>query len=666
MSTGPRLSLFCRRCDGRLVETKSRESRMNAPLVATNPDFIRAELGLSSELGAIPENARIKTVHRLALRGLIHDHPRVSRYTRRVIDLVNHTARALFATGGGGDSSPLTRLPRPAVRDTLLTFHAYYEHFAPPVFALDPDDERHAARYYPGLLSAATPNPAPLVMHEVCTPVIAALRDGWEYSDEARGPHDTDRPGAFYRLRRTPDQFNLERWSRLARQTGFYEYFYGSNFVAPHVYSTRLGNAIQRGYAEANTRTFLGECLPHLGLDGTKYYEIARLLWDVDSTVAAHRQDYCASLFGAVPRVQQAMVEYFNALEFYLSARPAEEQLTNLGQFSSYQGHGIIGRSGWISHLDYLLRNPTSPNWEVMPFTHPDLPFTRVWGLLQQAYRESGDNPVVRRRVQYFRRAFGLVRELVLAWHPVLTAMVPLESVVRRTQYEPMQWVQGQLMSGGFTRTTADIPDLRGGMRASAAEVRERVRGAIEVAVANRAAPHRGRNFTAVLVFRETIRRPIHRYLASPNVYGTTGDLAELGLGLGEYSGTTDEFSPVEINPTTRERIFVPLLDPETTWRRGWFLGEVVKYIRWWNAPAIRNLQRLSDAQRMAINTLPNLRPPTPERDDVGRLESLIPEGLRDSGVGVGMLWSMKRVIATLMTIRDDDFRPAFIFLGDA
>jgi len=243
---------------------------------------------------------------------------------------------------------------------------------------------------------------------------------------------------------------------------------------------------------------------------------------------------------------------------------------------------------------------------------------------------------------------------------------VPLESVIRRNQYEPMQWVQGQLMSGGFTRTAMDIPDLRGGMRASAAEVRERVRGAIEVAVANRAAPHRGRNFTAVLVFRETIRRPIHRYLASPNVYGTTGDLAELGLGLGEYSGTTDEFSPVEINPTTRERIFVPLLDPETTWRRGWFLGEVVKYIRWWNAPAIRNLQRLSDAQRMAINTLPNLRPPTPERDDVGRLESLIPEGLRDSGVGVGMLWSMKRVIATLMTIRDDDFRPAFIFLGDA
>ena len=183
----------------------------------------------------------------------------------------------------------------------------------------------------------------------------------------------------------------------LAREVAW---LYGRDFVAPHVYSTRLGNAIQRGYAEANTRTFLGECLPHLGLDGNKYYEIAHLLWNVDSTVAAHRRDYCDALFGEVPSVQQAMVDYFNALEFYLSARPAEEQLTNLGQFSSYQGHGIIGREGWISHLDYLLRNPNSPTWEVLPLDHPDLPFTRVWGLLQQAYQNSGDNPVVRRRVQ--------------------------------------------------------------------------------------------------------------------------------------------------------------------------------------------------------------------------------------------------------------------------
>jgi hypothetical protein len=204
-----------------------------------------------------------------------------------------------------------------------------------------------------------------------------------------------------------------------------------------------------------------------------------------------------------------------------------------------------------------------------------------------------------------------------------------------------------------------DIPDFRGGTPSSAVAVRGRVQNSLSSAIANRAAPYRGENFADTEVFRRTIRRPIHRYLASPNVYGMTGDLAELGLGLGEYTEDTDQFSPTNNS-------FTPLLDSTVTWRRAWFLGEVVKYVRWWNAPAIRNLPRLSDAQRMAINTLPNLRPPTPERDDVGRLESLVPEGLRDLGIGAGMFWSLKRVIATLMTIRDDDFRPAFIFLGDA
>jgi len=89
----------------------------------------------------------------------------------------------------------------------------------------------------------------------------------------------------------------------------------------------------------------------------------------------------------------------------------------------------------------------------------------------------------------------------------------------------------------------------------------------------------------------------------------------------------------------------------------------VVKYVSWWSSPPIRNLPRLTAAQRAAIN---NFRNPPRTWDDIAALEALVPGNLHDPGIGVGMLWSLKRMIATLMAIRDDDLRPAFLFLGDA
>jgi hypothetical protein len=227
-----------------------------------------------------------------------------------------------------------------------------------------------------------------------------------------------------------------------------------------------------------------------------------------------------------------------------------------------------------------------------------------------------------------------------------------------------MQWVQGQILSGGFARAALDIPDLRNpGARRSATAVQASVISALANAVANRPAPNGGVDFTLPNFFRSTIRQPIHRYLANPNVYGTTGDFAELGLGLGEYSDATDEFSPTfEINASSHARSFIPVLDPAIAWRGAWFLGEVVKYISWWSSPPIRNFPRLTNAQRTAINRFPNPR----TWDDIAVLENLVPGNLRDPGIGVGMLWSLKRMIATLMAIRDDDLRPAFLFLGDA
>lgn len=632
------------------------------------------ELGLNSfrSLGSpMPgsplSGAQALEVDRAALRGLVFDNARHNRHTRRILDLLNATALELVGpvvlrrdpgTLGVIPSGSSQVQPPVVPRDTLLTFHAYDEYYSPPIFEADPME--HPEKFYPDL-GAYPGNAAPLVLHPVLTPVLAGVRDGWEYREDADPAHQRS---AFMRLRTSAEQFCLERWSRIARQTGFYEYMYGDGYYMPRIYTARLQTALRRGYERANSRVFVAESIPHMGLDSIKFYELAKVLWNLGENVEEVRRDYCNALFGPGTRVAEPMYQYFTGLERAWANRPFRMQRWSPGNLDSYQGYGIIGCPGWITQLDYLLRGP---NWEVLPLEvldprtramipNPALPFHQVWDALQEAYRNSS-NELVRSRVQYFRRAFGLVRELVLAYHPVLSAWAVLENarndrgepVLEQHSYDPLSWVA--------TRGRGiDLTSPAHGQRIND-EWQERLR--IDAIPRLR----RGAQLlTLPEVFGPAIRTPIHRYLALDDVYGP-GELEGLGLGLGgpgSYSETTRQIA-LNLGPTTvRDAFWLPHLTQHVNW---WNF-----YTDWWTEDRRQTDRRnITDAVRANPRWNEGLLS-SYYIDDTDMMRSR--PGVQEiSPFGNVSFWTLKRMIVALMLAArsaPDDISTGLLFLSEA
>ena len=101
------------------------------------------------------------------------------------------------------------------------------------------------------------------------------------------------------------------RWSQLATRMGIYEYVYGRGFVIPRIYNRHLLANLQARYGVA-VDGFYAEDYPNWGLDGPKYWLIARLLWNHKLDPEALQRDYFANLFGPVAG---EMREYFEYLE---------------------------------------------------------------------------------------------------------------------------------------------------------------------------------------------------------------------------------------------------------------------------------------------------------------------------------------------------------------
>lgn len=159
-----------------------------------------------------------RRLDRFALQGLIDDRARPNMHTRRVLDLVNHTAR--FMEEELQRTDLLSRVQ--------LTFHTYATYHAPPVFEKSPATS-------PGSFYALDGTPPTgerdeTVLHPALTPMITASRDVAEYGNAVTSrldaPAKTER--FFERLRIAPEQSNHHRWSLIAQQTGIYEYMQGA------------------------------------------------------------------------------------------------------------------------------------------------------------------------------------------------------------------------------------------------------------------------------------------------------------------------------------------------------------------------------------------------------------------------------------------------------
>jgi len=109
-----------------------------------------------------------------------------------------------------------------------------------------------------------------------------------------------------------PDS-TIRRWAEAATAIGHHDWFHGNGFLIPRFYMAyvqqtfltfeKLGAPIRYAYAEA---------YPNWGLDGPKYYLLARLWWDPHTDLDAELRRLCGDLFGPAA---EPMRQYFALLE---------------------------------------------------------------------------------------------------------------------------------------------------------------------------------------------------------------------------------------------------------------------------------------------------------------------------------------------------------------
>ncbi len=109
----------------------------------------------------------------------------------------------------------------------------------------------------------------------------------------------------------------LDKWLNIASNYGNHDWYHGNGFVLPRIYSTYWSQFLQyiqkRSQEKKIKRIFMyAETGPNWGLDGPKYYILARLWQDPAVDVKILLKQFCADMFGPAA---QPMEEYFTRLE---------------------------------------------------------------------------------------------------------------------------------------------------------------------------------------------------------------------------------------------------------------------------------------------------------------------------------------------------------------
>jgi hypothetical protein len=561
------------------------------------------------DLGAVYRLNALDFLDRMALRGLIPDRARLSTHTRRILVLLNRTALSLKRSVDDPNSytGPWYIFERPSnlppfldLDQTVLTFLTYLDFTAPPIFERDPTTE--PGRFYPNTRDTETS------LHPVLTPVISGSHDLFEYDDEVPPGRPsrftvarTARP--FQQQRIAPEQFTHRRWSLIARQTGIYEYMYGWGSIAPRIYTRRLRNALHGSFEDYRSRVFLAEGVPHLGLDGIKFYELAQLLWDTSRSTETMRVEYCNALcyqpgIGPFPEAARAMKSYFDALEKIWCDRDRDEQgppqqRFNISNFGTPFGFGILGRIGWITELDPFMRTPSQRlDGEVPPVGR--MPFDTAWQWIELALFHARDARAldVQGRIQYFRRTFGLIGVLIEVFQPIMALWAKVEASLSRPFPDNRR---GELPF---------IADPLEWMRTRGVGIIQRDPGTVGQILAGLAVAQ----WSTIAGFRSGIRRPVHQYLVGTNETSRLG--RDLGLG---FSGGS--VLPLDRIPFNR--------NASTAIRSGFFLPMIQQYVDWWNVHGFHGTRTVEDATA---------------------------EG-GASGIGNSTFFTMKKIIGSLLTI---------------
>jgi len=171
----------------------------------------------------------------------------------------------------------------------------------------------------------------------------------------------------------------VDRWKGLATRMGIYEYIYGGGFVVPRIYHRYLIRNVRERYG-VGVDGFYAEAYPNWGLDGPKYWLLARMLWNPDQDPEILLAQWHDDLFG---RAAKPMREYFDYLEETWCTQTLDSDRSNYRWFLDPRQLEIFA---------------------------PEKCET-AWAMLDAARRQT-DDPAVLRRIDYFRDTFAVTRAL--------------------------------------------------------------------------------------------------------------------------------------------------------------------------------------------------------------------------------------------------------------
>jgi len=174
----------------------------------------------------------------------------------------------------------------------------------------------HPDKYLGCLAYHVTEPPPTFDVHPQIIPYLTAGRANW--TDPAI---------------REGDQKLILGWCRKVPIVGIYDYYYGSGFVSPRIF-TGLSEASLQFAHRAGVRAFYAEIYSTWSLDGPKAYVASQLLWDVNQSAETLVDDFCRGLFG---KAAAPMREYFRFLEQRWMSRPGGSTVMWQGFFDPAQ-----------------------------------------------------------------------------------------------------------------------------------------------------------------------------------------------------------------------------------------------------------------------------------------------------------------------------------------
>lgn len=528
----------------------------------------------------------------LTARGILHDAGYHSWRSQRVLALVNSAARRLREDALG--RTPSADDEYRWSQDRTVVFFAYGQCAAAPLWSpVERGVDRSLGETVDDLLT-------------VC---VATSRDTQEYNElYPREVSPGQIAGAYTRLLQWPQQFQHERWARIALRTVLYEYIVHDGFHVPRLYSRKLQRAVSTGVRQFNVKGFVSETNAAWGLGGPGLWELAEILWNgsrsgtgldpdhdnTDEVVDALRMRYCERAFGAAA---YAMKSYFDLCEAgwsstrdgevhyrsdagVRSTQSAPDHRLQSASANGYFGQGYAGRQRVMSQFRGMYDLVPAP---IAEFTVPgggDALIPRhesLWRILELALRQVARGSAEWERVQLHRRCFGFARMIARWYRPLHDAFEAIRQKNTLPMYQSVPGVaslQSLFQDGNPESGTGAFRPLGSTQVASSDPLPSALVDAVIASIGDPTV----RGATPGI---RLLRRQVHRYLARQDLdENSSMGAGDLGFGFSDAMSaammTGEEAFSVPVSPL--------MTDQQARQRlAGPYWPDALQYMGWWD-----------------------------------------------------------------------------------